>query len=115
MLALLTAVVLTSTSPSAANLAGHFVRVQEAPPAEQPRGYEQWTREQLLDERYRLDVARPSLVMPIVLVAAGGGAIVIGGVSLLYAGMLSLLASVLGGRAGIDTGVVIVCAVTDPR
>ena len=112
MIVLLAAAVFSSTGPSAANLADRFLRVQQSAPTEQPTpGYEGWTRNQLLAERDRLDLSRPSIVLPIVGVAVGGGLLIVSGITALYAGLFAFLGGIIGRGSGIDTGVVIFCAI----
>jgi hypothetical protein len=109
MIALLAATLFAS-APNAAALAPRFVQVQEAAPAEQPtvNSYAGWTREQLVEERVRLELVRPGLGMPIGIIAAGGGAFVIDAVILLWGGFLALFGATF---SPVTIGVIIVFAV----
>lgn len=98
MLALVAAVVLVGSEPSAASLAPRFVQVQAALPGEQPtveapppEPYVGWTRGQLELELLRLEDLRPSLGLPIALLASGAAIAVIDFVVFFFAGFLALV------------------------
>ena len=101
ILSLVAAVVMTSTGPSAANLAPRFVQVQDALPAQQPT-FDGWTREQLETELRRLDETRPSLAGPVTLMAVGGAVGVIDLVVFLFGGFIVTVTN-----TRFDTGIII--------
>ncbi len=72
----------------APRFSARLVDAEAAPP-----DYSTWTHEQLLKEYDRLDNERPSLAMPITLMATGGVAFVVG----LYVGLITLVLTAAGG------------------
>ncbi len=98
ILSVLAAAVLSSTEPSAADLAVRFVQVQQALPGEQPT-FEGWTRAQLQAEARRLEDERPGLGGPIAMMAVGGAIGVIDLVVVFLGGVFALLT-----RGGFDPG-----------
>jgi hypothetical protein len=70
----------------------HLVQAQQQPQAPLPNDYSTWSREELLKEYNRLDSERPSVAMPIVLMATGAVALVVG----LYCGLFGLVLSAAG-------------------
>lgn len=68
----------------------HLIEAQTQAP--QPNDYSTWSREELLAEYNRLEADRPSVAMPIALMATGVVALVVG----LYCGLFGLVLSAAG-------------------